>query len=58
MKLEHAFGDALVNPQSLYGIDDLNIMIGDFTGNYTILKKLSGLKFKKFKTILQSSSLS
>ncbi len=58
MKLEYAFGDALVNPQSLYGIDDLNIMIGGFTGNHNILKKLSGLKFKKFKTILQSSSLS
>ena len=56
--LEYAFREALENPDSHYGIDDLNIMIGGFTGNYNKLKKLSGLKFKKFKTILESSSLS
>lgn len=55
VELEHAFRDALDNPESHYGIDDLNVMIGGFTGNHTKLKKLSGLKFK---TVLQSSSLS
>ena len=50
--LEYAFREALDNPYSNYGIDDLNIMIGGFTGNYSKLKKLSGLKFS------ESSSLS
>ena len=56
--LEHAYYDALHNPRRRYGADDLNIMLGDFTGNHTKLKKLSGLRFKKFRDVLQSSSLS
>jgi len=56
--LEHAYHTALKDPNSNYGIDDLNIMIGDFTGNHKQLKQLSGLKFKKFREILQASSLS
>ena len=56
--LEHAFHTALKDPNSNYGIEDLNIMIGDFTGNHEKLKQLSGLKFKKFREILQASSLS
>ena len=58
IELEHAYRDALYNPNSNYGIDDLNIMIGNFTGNHNKLKKLTRLKFKKFRTILQFSSLS
>ena len=58
IELEHAYRDALDIPNSNYGIDDLNIMIGNFTGNHNKLKKLTRLKFKKFRTILQSSSLS
>jgi len=58
VELEYAYRDALHNPNSNYGIDDLNIMIGNFTGNHNKLKKLTRLKFKKFRTILQSSSLS
>ena len=56
--LERAYYDALHNPKSRYGVDDLNIMIGDFTGNHNRLKKLSQLKFKKYRDVLQSSSLS
>jgi len=58
VELEQAYRDALHNPNSNYGIDDLNIMIGDFTGNHNKLKKLTRLKFKKFRDVLQSSSLS
>ena len=58
VKLDSAYRDALDNPDSDYGVDDLNIMVGDYTGNHDKLKKLSGLKFKKFRTVLQSSSLS
>jgi len=56
--LEQAYHTALKDPNSNYGIDDLNIMIGDFTGNHKQLKQLSGLKFKKFREILQTSSVS
>ena len=57
LDLEHAYYDALHNKKSLYGIDDLNIMIGDYTGNHTRLKKLAGFEFKKFRNVLQSTSL-
>ena len=52
VNLESAIFDALHNPKRRYGADDLNIMVGDFIGNYTRLKKLSGLKFKKYKDVL------
>jgi NADH dehydrogenase len=58
LELEHAYRDALHNSDSNYGIDDLNIMIGDYTGNHNKLKKLTRLKFKKFRDVLQSRSLS
>ena len=58
IELEYVYRDALHNPNSNYSIDDLNIMTGDFTGNHNKLKKLSSLKFKKFRDVLQSSSLS
>ncbi|WP_177318902.1 NAD(P)H-binding protein [Candidatus Nitrosotenuis cloacae] len=45
--LEQAYFDALNNPENaLYGIDDLNIMIGDFTSSHHKLEKLSGIKLK------------
>jgi NADH dehydrogenase len=56
--LERVYHDALHNTKSRYGVDDLNIMIGDFTGNHARLKKLCGLEFKKFREVLQSRSLS
>src|SRR3990170_4513016 len=52
MDLEHAYYDALHNPASRYGVDDLNIMIGDFVGNHNKLKKLCDFKFKKIREIL------
>jgi len=58
INLESAYHDALHNTKSRYGLDDLNIMIGDFTGNHARLKKLCGLEFKKFREILKSCSLS
>ncbi len=50
--LEQAYYDALNNPKSNYGVDDLNIMIGDFVGNHNELKKLCGFNFKSFRDIL------
>lgn len=47
ISLEQAYFDALNNPENaLYGIDDLNIMVGDFTSSHHTLEKLSGIKLK------------
>ncbi|NDB88179.1 MAG: NAD-dependent epimerase/dehydratase family protein [Thaumarchaeota archaeon] len=45
--LEQAYHTALNNPKkALYGVDDLNIMIGDYVSNHKRLEKLSGIKLK------------
>ena len=58
VKLEHAYHDAIHNSKTRYGIDDLNIMVGDFVGNHNKLKKLCNFEFKKFGQILKARSLS
>lgn len=46
--LEQAYFVALNNPKkTLYGIDDLNIMVGDFTSSHKKLERLSGIKLEK-----------
>ena len=50
--LEQAYYDALHNQKSNYGVDDLNILVGDFVGNHNKLKKLCGFNFKSFRDIL------
>ena len=57
INLDDAYFDALHNPRSTYGVDDLNIMLGSYTGNFRTLEKVSGLKLKSYKEILKSSSL-
>ena len=57
LNLEKAYFNALHNPKNSYGIDDLNIMIGDFTGDHKKLKKISGIKFKNFREVLDTRSL-
>ncbi len=56
IKLEKAYYDALHNPKSIFGIEDLNILVGDFIGNHKKLQKLAKMKFKTYQDILQSSS--
>lgn len=47
ISLEQAYFDALNNPKKTpYGIDDLNIMVGDFTSSHKRLEKLSGIKLQ------------
>ena len=57
INLENAYFDALHNPKSVFGVDDLNILVGSFTGNFRTLEKISGIKLKSFKKILDSRSL-
>ena len=49
ISLEDAYRNALHNPKSAFGIDDLNILIGDYVGNHKILQKMLRIKFKTHK---------
>ncbi len=52
VNLEQAYYDAIHNPKSNFGVDDLNILIGDFVGNHNKLKKLCNFNFQSFNDIL------
>jgi len=58
INLEEAYRTALNNPKTDFGIDDLNILVGDYVGNHKKLKNISGIKFKTHKAVLKTSSLS
>jgi len=55
--LEHAYHSAINNSKSNFGIDDLNILIGDFKGNHERLAKISKIKFQSVLEMLQSGRL-
>jgi len=55
--LEDVYHDAIINSKSNFGIDDLNILIGNFKGNHKKLSKLSKIKFQSVLELLQSSRL-
>lgn len=57
MDLEEAYHLAITNPKFDYGIDDLNILIGNFTGNHKKLRILSKMKFQSVKNLLNSGAL-
>ena len=56
--LEDAYRNALHNKNTHFGIDDLNILVGDYVGNYKKLQKITGIKFRTHQEVLKSSSLS
>jgi len=58
IRLEDAYHDAIINPKSDFGIDDLNILIGNFKGNHEKLSKMTKLKFQSIIKLLQSGRLS
>ncbi len=58
INLESAFYAAIHNPKSYYGVDDLNILLGNFIGDFKKLKKISSFPFTNFRNLLKSSSLS
>ena len=57
INLEDAYHNAIVNSKSNFGIDDLNILIGNFKGNHKKLSKLSKIKFQSVLELLQSDRL-
>jgi NADH dehydrogenase len=57
IKLEEAYHNAIINSKSDFGIDDLNILIGNFKGNQKRLSKISKIEFKSVLKLLQSGRL-
>ena len=57
IKLEEAYHNAIINSKSNFGIDDLNILIGNFKGNYKRLSKISKIEFQSVLRLLQSGRL-
>jgi len=52
INLESIYHDALHNPKSIYDLDSLNLLIGDYTGNLKQLQKTSNVKLTQIKDIL------
>ncbi|QLH09752.1 SDR family oxidoreductase [Candidatus Nitrosotenuis sp. DW1] len=51
--LEEAYHTALNQPKNaIYGLDDLNILVGDFVGSHKKLERLCGFKLTPLKKIL------
>jgi len=55
--LEKAYHDSIINLNSDFAIDDLNLLIGDFKGDYKKLHKISEIKFNSTREILKSGRL-
>ena len=54
--LQEAYYDALHNPRSMFGLDDLNILVGDFVGDHKKLRNMTGIKFKTYHEVLKSGT--
>ena len=54
---ESAYRDALHN-KGPFGVDDLSILVGDYVGDHKKLRRISGIKFRLYKDVLESRGLS
>lgn len=54
---EHAYHEAMHN-SGPFGVDDLSILVGNYVSNHKKLKRISGIKFTRYKDVLKSSSFS
>jgi len=57
INLETVYHKAISNPDSEFGVDDLNLLIGDFKGDFRKLQNISKIKFHSIKKLLKSGSL-
>ncbi|AFS79959.1 NAD-dependent epimerase/dehydratase [Candidatus Nitrosopumilus koreensis AR1] len=55
--IEDAYHLAITNSKFDYGVDDLNILVGNFVGNHKKLKNLSKINFQSIKELLKTGSL-
>ncbi|NNL58627.1 MAG: NAD(P)H-binding protein [Nitrosopumilus sp.] len=58
IKLEDSYHKAITSSKSDYGIDDLNILVGNFIGNHQKLKNISQIKYQSVMELLKSGRLS
>ena len=56
--LESTYNEAKCNPRSIYSLESLNILVGDYTSDVKQLQKLSNVKLTTVAEFLQSSGLS
>lgn len=57
MDLEKAYNLAISGSKFDYGIDDLNILVGNFIGNHKKLRNLSKMDFQSVKELLKTGAL-
>ena len=57
INLEDSYHAAITNLKSDFGVDDLNILIGNFKGNHNKLRKITGMKFQSVMKLLESDRL-
>jgi len=57
INFENAYRDALHN-KGPFRVDDLSILVGDYVGDHKKLKRISGIKFRIYKNVLESRGLS
>ena len=58
ISLEDAYDEANHNPNSVYSLESLNILVGDYISDGKQLQKLSNVKLTTVGEFLQSSRLS
>jgi len=57
ISIEDAYYQAITKPNPPFDFDDLNLLLGNFTGDYKKLEKISGIKLRSVDKILESCSL-
>ncbi len=57
INLEDVYYTAITNSNSDFGVDDLNILIGNFKGNHNKLRKITEIKFQSVVELLKSGRL-
>lgn len=55
--LEQAYSDAISNSRSIFSVDDLNLLVGNFRGNYPELQRISKISFQNIRDVLKSGIL-
>jgi len=58
INLDDAYDEAKHNTKAVYGLESLNILVGDYTSDGKQLQKLSNIKLTTVAEFLQSSGLS
>ena len=58
ISITDAYDEAKRNTKAVYGLESLNILVGDYTSDGKQLQKLSDVKLATVREFLQSSRLS